>query len=192
MSSNPIIRGAAIVVVAATCAACSSDATDPSSTMGKFIAGTAQTPKQVDLADFRVLGFCPATKIRAGTQTFRIFQRGKDEDPTALRYQAGITKTARECRQTGDILAIKVGVAGKLVTGPKGTVGSVRLPLRIAILAPEDEVIYSKLHVIEVQISDLTNSTAWIQVDDQITVPLRTDIRVVVGFDYKEAKKMRN
>lgn len=191
MPGKPTFRVAAVAATAVLFAACSLDTTDRSSAMGKFIAGTSET-KKVNPDEFRPLGFCPTSKIRSGTQTFRVFQRGKEDDPSALRYQAGITETARECSQDSENLAIKVGVAGNLIAGPMGTAGTVRLPLRIAVLAPQEEVIYSKLHIVEAQMTEQANSVTWVQVDDQILVPLRTDIRVIVGFDYTEGNKIRN
>ena len=45
---------------------------------------------------------CPPVSIRAGASTYAVAAPGKQPIGNDLRYQATITRTARECTKTGD------------------------------------------------------------------------------------------
>src|SRR5262249_36193641 len=80
----------------------------------------------------------PGVEIRTGTATFIICNKpGEGErEPAALdlRYQASMIRTARECQVTAGIMNMKVGVEGRVITGPAGAPGTVDLPIRIAVV----------------------------------------------------------
>ena len=81
----------------------------------------------------RLSDYCPSLRIRAGTETYRIY-KGKDrENQDNVRYQATITKVARECRYVGPNLEITIGARGRIITGPSGQSGDIRMPIRVAI-----------------------------------------------------------
>ena len=53
--------------------------------------------------------YCPAVRIRAGTESIR-FYKGKDKTKDDnLRYQATLTKVARECAYSVRISKSKLG-----------------------------------------------------------------------------------
>lgn len=150
--------------------------------------GTGQNPNAgTRLANTRnaLSDYCPAVRIRAGTETFREFPKGKDkENPDNVRYQAAITKVARECAYVGQELQIKVGAKGRVITGPEGGAGTLTMPIRVAVTRGDDTV-YSKLHRQPSTISAGAASTDFSFVDDQVVIaaPTSTNVRVYIGFD---------
>ena len=132
-----------------------------------------------------LVDYCPAVRIRAGTETYREFPKGADkENDDELRHQATITKVARECAYVGQNLEIKVGARGRLITGPKGQAGDVKMPIRVAV-TKGNETIYSKLHRPVEVIPSGSTSAAFSFVDDKVVVPAPTaaNLRVYIGFD---------
>ncbi len=166
------------------CSSIGVSAPSADSPLGIALRGTAEEPQQLDMEQFRKRGFCPKVIVRDGTQTFRVFTRGNDGVPQELVYQATISKTARECQEAGDSLAIKVGVAGRLIPGPKGKTGRVVLPLRVAVTSGGGAgPAYSKLHNVPLDIQESTSSTVWTKIDPEVFVVNSPDLVIYVGFD---------
>jgi hypothetical protein len=137
---------------------------------------------------FVAQGYCPPVQIRPGTESFVVHERGQEGNPAFVRYQASITKTARECHPVGpDTLSIKVGVAGRLTAGPKGGAGSATLPLRIVVVKQAGSaVFYSEVFSVPVTVTAPTFAADYSQVIDQVTVKVGSgdrDLIVYVGFD---------
>jgi hypothetical protein len=77
---------------------------------------------------------CPVVKIRAGASTYAVATPGKQPVGNDLRYQATITRTARNCtRSSGQIIA-RIGIQGRVIAGPAGTPATVEIPLRVAVV----------------------------------------------------------
>jgi hypothetical protein len=51
-----------------------------------------------------------------------------------LRYQATITRTARDCSLAGGQITARIGIQGRVIAGPAGTPPSVDVPLRVAVV----------------------------------------------------------
>ncbi len=51
-----------------------------------------------------------------------------------MRYQGSIIRTARECHVNVGIMTMKVGIEGRVITGPAGGPGTVDVPLRVAVV----------------------------------------------------------
>ncbi len=129
--------------------------------------------------------YCPAVRLRAGTETFRVVPKNKDaENSDNVRYQATITKVARECKYVGQNLEIKVGARGRVITGPSGEPGSLTMPIRVAV-TEGGETIYSKLYRQPGTIDPGKTNTTFSFVDENVVIPAprRTNVRVFVGFD---------
>lgn len=135
---------------------------------------------------FTAPGYCPIVRIRGGTEAFTVYERGHEGDPSFVRYQGSITKTARECRKTIDGFDVKIGVAGRAVAGPKGGDGTVTLPLRVVLTQESSGVKFSKLYKISVTISPAALGGGFSQVVEWIPVtapPNEQDFIIYVGFD---------
>jgi hypothetical protein len=77
---------------------------------------------------------CPSVSIRAGASTFAVGAPGKQAVGSDLRYQATITRTARDCTQTGDQITARIGIQGRVIAGPAGNPPTVEIPLRVAVV----------------------------------------------------------
>ena len=51
-----------------------------------------------------------------------------------LRYQATITRTARDCTRTGSDITARIGILGRVITGPAGNPPTIEIPLRVAVV----------------------------------------------------------
>ena len=130
--------------------------------------------------------FCPRVEIRPGTGRFVDYERGHEFESSFIRYQAIMNKTARECASTADGLSIKVGIAGRVVSGPKGGPGSVTLPIRAVVAMGNGDVLYSELFKVPVTIEPTELNRSFSKVIQQIAVPLEPSERnviIYVGFD---------
>jgi hypothetical protein len=77
---------------------------------------------------------CPPVSIRAGASTFAVGLPGKTAVGSDLRYQATITRTARDCTQKGSDIVARIGIQGRVIAGPAGNPPTVEIPLRVAVV----------------------------------------------------------
>ncbi|MEP0943634.1 MAG: hypothetical protein ABJH63_07950 [Rhizobiaceae bacterium] len=128
--------------------------------------------------------YCPAVRIRAGTESMR-FYKGKDKsNDDNLRYQATLTKVARECAYVGQSLEIKVGALGRVITGPAGGPGTVKMPIRVAVQQGGCSR-HFELHQTQASIASGTANSKFEFVDEKIVIPAptATNVRIYLGFD---------
>ncbi len=136
---------------------------------------------------------CPTVDVRTGAATLMIGSKPGEGEPSALdlRYQGTIIRTARECRVSAGIMTMKVGIEGRVITGPAGGPGTVDIPLRIAVVQEgvNPKTIASKFVRIEVGITSAVDRVPFTHVDPDVSFPMPTraaDINsyvVYVGFD---------
>lgn len=160
---------------------------------GAVVAGGRDlAAEQESLERFAPVAVCPQVQVKDGTQMLQVFEKGREGDLTALRFQGSIQRFARECktdRATG-VTSIKVGVSGRFLAGPNGATGSSKLPLRIVLVKNGDEVLYSKLHAVDVTIAAGQSSMTWSKVADDLSIPpsATQNYTIYVGFDEGPAK----
>ena len=77
---------------------------------------------------------CPDVKIRAGASTYAVGAPGKQPVGNDLRFQASISKTARECNLNGGVITARIGIQGRVIAGPAGAPSSVQVPIRVAVV----------------------------------------------------------
>jgi hypothetical protein len=77
---------------------------------------------------------CPPVSIRAGASTYAVAAPGKQPVGNDLRYQATITRTARDCTKTGGEITARIGILGRVIAGPAGNPPTVEIPLRVAVV----------------------------------------------------------
>ncbi len=153
---------------------------------------TVQTG-QLDPNYFIKSGYCPPVQVLPGTESMILYERGHDGDAAYIRTQGSITKTARECHALdAGTLNIKIGVAGRIIAGPKGGAGTVTLPLRVAVARQHDNsVLFSKAFSVSVSLNPPDFGSDYSTVFDQVTFPVKPDDRdliVYVGFDEGKPK----
>jgi hypothetical protein len=136
---------------------------------------------------------CPSVGVRTGATTLMIGSKPGEGEPSAmdLRYQATILRTARECQVSSGVMTMKVGIEGRVITGPAGGPGTIDLPLRIAVVQEgiHPKAITSKFARVEVAIASAVDRVPFTHVDPEISFPLPQPIAdidayvVYVGFD---------
>src|SRR5258708_446601 len=77
---------------------------------------------------------CPVVKIRAGASTYAVAPPGKQPVASELRYQATITRTARDCTRSSGQIVARIGIQGRVIAGPAGAPATVEIPLRVSVL----------------------------------------------------------
>jgi hypothetical protein len=160
--------------------------------LGGNIPNGGNSSDQANFDAYLSQGYCPPVQIRAGTETLAIFEKGHEDDQAYVRYQASITKTARECHYAGSALMIKVGIAGRLTAGPLGKPGNFALPLRVAVIKQEgNTVFYSDVTKAPVTISPPEFASDFTAVVDNISFevgPQDRDLIIYVGYDAGKPK----
>jgi hypothetical protein len=77
---------------------------------------------------------CPDVKVRAGASTYAVAAPGKQAVGSEVRYQATITRTARDCSFNAGQITARVGIQGRVIVGPAGAPATVEIPLRVAVV----------------------------------------------------------
>lgn len=156
--------------------------------LGKFFRGTFAAPKQLDTSNMQPITQCPPVSVRYGQQTYLVGAKGAINNPQDVRYQVSLTDTARECTAAGDNVQIKVGGAGRVLSGPKGGGGTVTFPVKYQVADSAGKMLYSKTFKVSATVDPTIGAVAWAYVDDGIVVPARTDLQIFVGFDVPAQK----
>jgi hypothetical protein len=151
--------------------------------------GAPETPTDVE---------CPGVIIRDGAATLTIGSNPKEETPAPLdvRYQGSIVRTARECHVANGVMTMKVGVEGRIITGPAGGPGTVVVPLRIAVVQDglNPKTIVSNFGKESVDLVGAVDRATFTHIDDAISFPLPQPLGLIdsylvyVGFDPLGAK----
>lgn len=83
---------------------------------------------------------CPSVAIRFGASTLAVGLPGKPAAGNDLRYQGSITRTARDCNLQGSQITARIGIMGRIISGPAGAPPTIDVPMRVAVVqegAPE-------------------------------------------------------
>lgn len=131
---------------------------------------------------------CPSVAIRYGASTLSVGLPGKPASGNDLRYQGTITRTARDCSLQGGQVTARIGVMGRVISGPAGAPPTVDVPLRVAVVqdgAPE-KVIVTK--AIRTTVTMEGENTEFSLVAEDLTYPAPTEAAndkyiFYVGFD---------
>jgi hypothetical protein len=118
---------------------------------------------QVDLS-------CPPVSIRAGASTFAVAAPGKQAVGNDLRFQATITRTARDCTLTGGEITARIGIQGRVIAGPAGTPGTIEIPLRVAVVQGgiQERTIATKVYRTSVSMADVGNTPFSLVAEDLV------------------------
>jgi hypothetical protein len=183
---DPGIRaraGAGLLLAASAVAGC----TTLDSVLGPLGSAFSSKPEPAPAAQSAV--DCPQTTVRTGASTW---QMPTGVSAPNVRYQATLGQIDRECALLGQTVTAKVGVEGRLLVGPKGGPGNVKVPLRIALVqeGPQPKPLWTKFYLVSVDVPQGQSQVTFGQVEDDLTFPLppgRDLSRYViyVGFDPK-------
>ena len=110
------------------------------------------------------------------------YQRGGDGDPSKLVYRAMISDATRACTYGNGMTNMTIAVAGRVIPGPVGAVGTVQLPLQITIYR-DNEVIDERTINHQVAISDTVGATQFMLPTPRFRCPMdQRNIRILIGF----------
>lgn len=132
---------------------------------------------------------CPQVTVRAGASTYAVGAGGKPATGNEIRFQATITKMARECARNGGDITARIGIQGRVIAGPAGAPATVEVPLRVAVVhgGVGEKVIASKAYRTTVEMSE-GGSVPFTFVAEDLTYPVPSaavadSYIFYVGFD---------
>lgn len=130
-----------------------------------------------------LLAYCPAVSMRERNAVHDTYQRGGGGDPSKLVYRAMISDATRACTYGNGMTNMTIAVAGRVIPGPVGAVGTVQLPLQITIYR-DNEVIDERTINHQVAISDTVGATQFMLTDTSVSMPNpdQRNIRILIGF----------
>ena len=153
---------------------------------GNILSVVAPKPQEMDPALYAATPVCPNVEIRDGTEFMPVFKPGKFGDTSQILFQASVQRVARDCDNDGEGIRVRVGVAGRVLSGPTGATGASTVPIRIAVMVG-DKVVYSKLHPAAVDVQAPDYSALWSVVDDGIVLSIADskEATIYAGLDGK-------
>ena len=134
---------------------------------------------------------CPEIKVRSGAATLMIGSKPGEGEPSAvdLRYQATIVRTARECQVNSGLMMMKVGIEGRVITGPAGGPGTIHVPLRIAVVHDgiNPKTIVSKLARVQVTVASAVDRVPFTHIDLKLDSRCRSPWRISMLMRFMSA-----
>ena len=114
--------------------------------------------------------YCPPVSIRAGASTYAVGAPGKQAVGNDLRFQATITKTARECDYNSGQITARIGIQGRVIAGPAGAPSSVLVPVRVAVVqgGVSEKVIATKAYQTTVTMTETGSEPFTLVVEDLV------------------------
>jgi hypothetical protein len=90
-----------------------------------------------------------------------------------VRYQATITRTARDCTVNGGQITARIGIQGRVIAGPAGSPATVEIPLRVAVVqgGVQEKTIATKVFRTTVAMSE-AGSEPFSMVGEDIVYPV--------------------
>jgi hypothetical protein len=132
---------------------------------------------------------CPQVTVRSGASTYAIGAAGKPAVGNDIRFQATISKMARECVRNGGDITARIGIQGRVIAGPAGAPATVDVPLRVAVVqgGVGEKVIASKAYRTTVEMSE-SGSVPFTFVAEDLSYPVPSAATAdsyifYVGFD---------
>jgi hypothetical protein len=137
---------------------------------GKSDEATGGAPPAASEADTELT--CPPVSIRAGASTYAVGAPGKQAVGNDLRYQATITRTARDCTLNGGQITARIGIEGRVIAGPAGNPSAVEIPLRVAVVqgGVQEKTIATKVYRTTVEMGE-TGSVPFSLVGEDLVYP---------------------
>jgi hypothetical protein len=177
MGDKPALKIAAMAVAAAGCLLLASPASSQSlgDRFKSLFGGKPDEPAQQSAAptepsEAQVEENCPPVTIRAGASTYAVGASGKAATGNEVRFQATITKTARDCTKANGEITARIGIQGRVIAGPAGAPASVEIPLRVAVVqgGVSEKVIATKPYRTTVAMSEDSNVPFTLVADDLV------------------------
>lgn len=140
---------------------------------------------------------CPPVTVRAGASTYAVGAPGKQPVGNDLRFQATITKMARECTVNGGMITARIGIQGRVIAGPAGAPSVIQVPIRVAVVqgGVNEKTIATKAYQTTVNLTE-TGSDPFTLVAEDLTYPappgaIGDSYIFYIGFDPQSLKPER-
>lgn len=193
ISNIACVSALALLIAAGTSAAPASAQSFTDKLKNLFGGGSKseeqQQPTPVDPSQAEPDMDCPQVAIRAGASTYAVAAPGKQAIGNDVRFQATITKMARDCTKAGGEVTARIGIQGRIVVGPAGAPATVEVPLRIAVVqgGVGEKVIATKAYRTNVNIGE-DESVPFTFVAEDLVYPMPSadtadNYIFYVGFD---------
>jgi len=172
--------------------AMASTAGDPARNVAATPAAPASTGStstadagQIDIRRYLGPNYCPEMRILKGAELMRKYEKGHEDNANSIIWQASFGKTARECLydpQGG--LTLRIGISGRVISGPKGTAGPVAVPLKIVVVKFRESVLATQAYTVDAAVP-AAGATTFTQVHEIPVPPPGTnrDYIIYIGFD---------
>jgi hypothetical protein len=125
---------------------------------------------------------CPVLDVAANGASIRDFAGGAEAGAQALRHQISITNLARECRDAGANISMKLGIEGSVLLGPAGAPGTFSVPL-VFEARVKDKVVASRREVLSVTIPSGETRAFFNTVVTDFLIPKDDETDVFVGLN---------
>lgn len=130
---------------------------------------------------------CPRFSVWPRDNMLTVYEAGRTGDGLAIEHRGEITKTARECRVEPGKVTIRYGFSGRVLLGPRGQPGVVKLPVNIFLTDPKREKIRTEKAEVVVSVS-LDNPIGYFSSVHTVTFTIQegtrpVDYELFVGFE---------
>jgi hypothetical protein len=133
---------------------------------------------------------CPVLDVAANGASLRDFAGGTEAGAQALRHQVAIAHLARECKDAGSNLSMKLGVEGSVLLGPSGSPGTFSVPLLFEARL-KDKVVASRRETLSVTIPPNESRAFFSTVVSDFVVPKDGDLDLYVGLSQAGGTQLR-
>jgi hypothetical protein len=124
---------------------------------------------------------CPVLEVSPNGAALRDVAGGAEAGGQALRHQVSITRLARECKDAGANINMKLGVEGSVLLGPAGSPGTFKVPL-VFEARLKDKVVASRRETVSVTIPPDQERAFYSTVLSDFIIPKDNDVDVYVGL----------
>ena len=133
---------------------------------------------------------CPPLQVEGGQRDVTVYEGNRVGNKNALVHHGEITRTARECRLAGGAVLVTLGVAGRVLLGPKGKPGTIVLPATMQVFDKAKNAVKSEPFTVNVTITRENPISYFAQVRD-VAIPLKEgtapqDYSITIALDKKQ------
>jgi hypothetical protein len=130
---------------------------------------------------------CPRFQVAARDHHVTIYEPGRAGDSLGVMHRGEITRTARECSIEGSRVTVKYGFSGRVLLGPRGHAGLIRLPVQVSVRDAKRAPIGGDRTTVEASVT-MDNPVAYFSQVRTVTFDVPEgarpgDIDVFVGFE---------
>jgi hypothetical protein len=134
---------------------------------------------------------CPQVVAWPRDRLLTIYQTGHVGDAQAIVHRGEITKMSRECQIYSDRVIVKYGFAGRVLLGPKGSAGTVTLPVSVRAAGTQQATLASDKMSISATVP-AGNPAGYFSMVREISFPIQTgtrpeDYKIFVAFERTQA-----